>query len=120
MENGFDVTQEEVKEYIEELKILVKEAANYEEIKKLISQFDSEEEYWEYEKRVYEKQLPIQKYVQMLENEYVANHGAEDSDSNSGEMWNNELDKIKKNAVKKQNYKKVGILNSIDEKFEAK
>ena len=56
VQNGFDVTEDEVENYIEQLKITIRDAENSDEIEKVISQFDSEEEYWEYQKLVYKKQ----------------------------------------------------------------
>lgn len=62
--NGFDVTEQEVDKYITDLKTMAKQAENSEDVKKVISQFKSEDEYWDYQKIVCQKQLPIQKYVQ--------------------------------------------------------
>lgn len=96
--NGFDVTEKEVDEYISALKITVKQAANSSDVEKVIAQFESEDEYWEYEKNVYQKQLPVQKYVATLGDE--------------------ELEKIQEAAVKKQKFKKVNNIKDIDRKFE--
>ena len=98
--NGFNVTEKEVDEYILALKTTMKQAANASDVEKIIAQFESEEEYWEFEKMVYQKQLPVQKYVATLEDV--------------------ELEKIQEAAVKKQKFKKVNSEKDIDEKFEVR
>ena len=98
--NGFNVTEKEVDEYISALKTTMKQAANASDVEKIIAQFESEEEYWEFEKMVYQKQLPVQKYVATLEDV--------------------ELEKIQEAAVKKQKFKKVNSEKDIDEKFEVR
>ncbi len=103
--NGFDVTQEEVEEYVAGLKETAKEAANSEDVYKVISQFESEEEYWEYQKEVCKKQLPIQKYVKSLEQEYSEKIGKEINDEETTDSWNKELEKIKEKAAKNQKFK---------------
>lgn len=117
--NGFDVTEEEVDNYISDLKEMAKSAANSNDVEKVIAQFDSEDEYWEYQKLICQKQLPIQKYVQTLENEYL-NETGKDADEEAAALWNEELDKIKEKAASKQKYKKIDDLNEIDIKFNAK
>lgn len=118
--NGFDVTKNEVDEYISNLKTMVKQVENSYDVKKVIDQFESEDEYWNYEKNVYKKQLPIQKYVKSLEDKY-SNHIGDNIDSAENiAKWNNELNKIKKEAVQKQQYKKINSISEIDKKFEVK
>ncbi len=60
---GYEVTEQEVKEYIEELKAAVNSAENKEDVQTVINQFGSAEEYWNYQYSIYEKNLPIQKLV---------------------------------------------------------
>lgn len=114
---GFDVTDEEVDNYIADLKKMSDEAENADDVKKVIAQFDSEDEYWAYEKEVYQKQLPIQKYVESLESDYVKKSGTDVNDESGTKAWNKELDKIKEKAAKEQKYKKVKSVKDIDNKF---
>lgn len=114
---GFDVTEEEVENYINDLKKIADEAENADDIKRVIAQFDSEDEYWEYEKEVYQKQLPIQKYVESLENDYVKKSGTDLNNESGTQLWNKKLAEIKEKAAKEQNYKKVKSVNDIDNKF---
>ena len=113
----FDVTDEEVDNYITDLKKMSDEAENADDVKKVIAQFDSEDEYWAYEKEVYQKQLPIQKYVESLENDYVKKSGTDVNNESGTKAWNKELDKIKEKAAKEQKYKKVKSVKDIDNKF---
>lgn len=69
MEAGYGVTEQEIYDYLNELKELMGSAENKEDIRKVIEQFDSEEEYWNYQFEVYKKNLPIQNYVQDLKKE---------------------------------------------------
>lgn len=64
IEHGYTVTDEEVWEYLEQLKGTIADAENGEEAQLIMDQFDSEEDYWNYEFYVYQKNLPIEKYVQ--------------------------------------------------------
>ena len=76
-----------------------------------IDSFDSEEEYWEYQFTVYQKNLPIQKYVQALQLEFqnslaTTYSAAEtnDSASNYTELWNDYYDSYKQDLVEQENY----------------
>ena len=114
---GFDVTDEEVDNYIADLKKMSDEAENADDVKKVIAQFDSEDEYWAYEKEVYQKQFPIQKYFESLESDYVKKPGTDVNNESGTKAWNKELDKIKEKAAKEQKYKKVKSVKDIDNKF---
>lgn len=90
---GFQVTDNEVKSYIEELKKEVEATTNRDEVMAVINQFASEDAYWEYEFEVYRKSLPIQNYVKSLE------------------MTQDELEAVKQQAVQNERY--VNLLNSM-------
>lgn len=64
IEHGYTVTDEEVWEYLEQLKGTIANAENGEAAQLIMEQFDSEEDYWNYEFYVYQKNLPIEKYAQ--------------------------------------------------------
>ena len=70
--NGYTVTDEEVRAYLEELKEAINSADNKEDALQVIKAFDSEKKYWDFEFEVYKKDLPIQKYVESLEAMYKA------------------------------------------------
>ena len=66
----------------------------------MLKGFGSEDEYWDYEYMVYQKQLPIQKYVKSLENDYNNAHQDEFTEEQLAQNWNTKLDSIKKKLVK--------------------
>lgn len=70
LRNGMAVSEEEVDKKIEALKTMFGEAGNADELKKVMEGFASEEAYWEYEKTVYRKSLPIEKYRMVLERDF--------------------------------------------------
>ena len=69
--NGYDVTDQEVWDYLEELKVIINQADNREDALKAMGQFESEEAYWEYEFTVYKINLPIQNYVRDMEKTFI-------------------------------------------------
>ena len=70
---GYSVTDEEVWAYLDELKEIINGATNKDEAQALINQFDSEEEYWQHEFEVYKINLPIEKYLNSVKQDYLNN-----------------------------------------------
>ena len=118
VKNGFDVTTEEVKTYVDNLKVELNKPENKEQLDSVIKGFGSEDEYWDYEYMVYQKQLPIQKYVKSLEKKYNKAHQDEFTDKQLEESWNAELDSIKKKLVKEQQFKEVQKPVDIGQNFQ--
>lgn len=98
VEMGYTATDDEVRAYIEELKAAAETSENKEEIEKAMSQFETEEAYWEYEFTVYQKSLPIQKYVKALEKDFLK--------SDSTGSWEERFEEIKKELVEKEEFSK--------------
>lgn len=71
IEAGYEVSDAEVDAYLQELKALIAVADNKEDAQIIISQFGSEDEYWDYQFKVYKKNLPIQRFVADLENDFM-------------------------------------------------
>ena len=66
---GYSVTDEEVEEYLDSLKELIYSSENGEEQLAISKNyFENEEEYWDYEFLVYQKNLVIQKYNRDMDN----------------------------------------------------
>ncbi|MBO5372998.1 MAG: hypothetical protein J6A75_09810 [Lachnospiraceae bacterium] len=103
IENGFTVTDEEIYAYLDELKTLLKQEENKEMYENAISGFESEEAYWEFEYEVYKIDLPIQKYVASLEEEYKETSDVEDA-MELEEEWTDEFEIIKEELVDEQNF----------------
>lgn len=64
---GYSVTDEEVREYLEQLKKTIDSADNREDVYTIMKAFDSEQDYWDFQFKVYQKDLPIQKYRKSLD-----------------------------------------------------
>lgn len=102
LKNGYSVTDEEIEEYLRQMRENVETAENKEEIQVIIKQFPTEESYWEYEFFVYEKNLPIEKYVQDKMADY-----REISRQETMEGWETYYSRLKEELVEKENYKKL-------------
>lgn len=128
IQNGYTVTDEEVWEYLDQLKEVLKGASNKDDAMSIINQFDSEDDYWNYEFTVYQKNLPIQNYVADLEKNYFkdsnisndsisSNKGSQNStDSESGDLeydsgkeekWQTSFDELKKDLVADEDFEVV-------------
>lgn len=108
--NGYDVTDDEVRVYLEELKQAIASADNKEDVEAVIKGFGSEDEYREYEFNVYKKDLPIQKYTESLKVEYENNDISSEVQGisvNSDEDFNDFFERYKEELVEKQNYQKI-------------
>ena len=108
--NGYTVTDEEVRAYLEELKEVINSADNKEEALQVIKAFDSEKEYWDFEFEVYKKDLPIQKYVESLEVMYKAKDAKlseQTVQTDYEEDFNSFFEKYKEKLAEEQNYKLV-------------
>ena len=67
---GFNVTDDEIKAYLEELKGMMDKADNKDQVDAIIKGFGSEDKYWDFEFIIYKKDLPILKYQKALETQY--------------------------------------------------
>lgn len=96
----------EVAEYVKGIKESFHSAEIDSESKKqmnaLIQQFDTEEDYWKYEESVYEKSLPIQKFVGDLQKKYY-----KDNKSATQDDWNDFLEKYKNHLITQEKYAEV-------------
>lgn len=97
IENGYSVTDEEVWEYLEELKDTINHADNKEDIITIMSQFETENDYWNFEFSVYQKNLPIQRYVHDLEESFMQSSIKENE-------WDQYFEQMKENLVLKESY----------------
>jgi hypothetical protein len=103
LENGFEVTEQEIFDYLDKLKEEIKSTLTAEEYRNLYTSYGTEEEYWDYEFEVYKINLPIQNYVSSLENQYKEAYSATDSIVLE-QMWTEEYENIKKTLVDEQNF----------------
>lgn len=102
IENGYDVTDEEVYAYLDKLKAMLQEESNQEMYRSAMKGFSSEEDYWAYEFTVYKVDLPIQKYNAAMEEAYREKTNL--SEEEFDEAWSEEFEQMKEEAVDEQNY----------------
>ena len=108
VDNGYSVTDEEVWDYIEELKEIINSADNKEDALAIMNQFDSEEDYWNYEFSVYQKNLPIQNYVHDIEQMFMQRSTYTDKGPNDIELeWQQYFQQMKADLVDKENYQMI-------------
>lgn len=108
VEKGYSVTEEEVEEYIEYLKTEFENAGNREDLKEVMAAFDSEEDYWAYELKVYRKQLPIQNYVADLNEEYCKSAGKIGLSEEEQSSWDTYFANLKAELVEEEEFQMVG------------
>lgn len=103
---GFQVTDEEVHAYLNDLKEFLKGVNNKDEVQAVISQFDTEEDYWDYQFEVYKKSLPIQKYTAYLEESFMNSQSSKKNMSSEDleDAWVKHFSEIKADAVEDENY----------------
>lgn len=110
IESGCTVTDAEVTEYLDELKNTFDTASNKEDVYALINQFDSEEDYWDYQFKICQINLPIEKYVQALKEDFYNSKVSTYSDSEDAVAqdpltdFNNYLDSLKNELVDAEDY----------------
>ena len=107
IEAGYTVTDKEVYDYLEELKQFINQSENKEDAMAIIEQFDSEEDYWNYEFEVYKKDLPIQKYMAAKEKEFKEVAPQAKSINEIEEEWQEYYEQIKAQAVENEEFKVV-------------
>lgn len=72
------------------------------EYEAMLEQFDSEEDYWNYQKIIYRKELPIQNYVSDLEEQYFQDHPEAADDE-----WLEYFEEYKSQLALMQSFKNV-------------
>lgn len=114
---GYTVTDQEVYDYLETLKVTLSDAENREDIEQLIQAYGSEDEYWEYMFQVYQKDLPIQKYVADLEQKYAKKMNLDRESTEFNEFWDTEFETIKSDLVKVENYQELKENQEVPNQF---
>lgn len=108
IKNGYTVTDEEIQSYLDEVKEFAQKADNKEDMQSVINQFDSVQAYWEYEFEVYKKNLPIQKYLEDMEEVFKKNQSLKrDNDVDLETEWANYLERLKSELMQEENFEIV-------------
>lgn len=118
IQSGYSVTDEEVWAYLDELKEFITEADNKEDVMAVINQFDSEQDYWDYEFSVYQKDLPIQNYVADLEKEYMQASTNSDYKANTNSISSDSIDTSEIEENWQASYEELKKELVEDEEFE--
>ena len=116
IEDGYSVDNKEIEEQVEYEKTIFHGGTLNElsknETQKIMDQFESEDAYWEFQKKVYTKQLPIQYMVSDIEKKYFS----ENPDATE-EEWIEFFEQYKYRLVKDQKYTVVeeseDVINKI-------
>lgn len=106
IKNGFNVTETEVWNYLDELESILISSMSEEQYESMIQSFGSEDEYWTFEFNVYTVDLPIQNYVKSLENAYREESGITD-DLEFERVWDEKFKQLKEQLVSEQNYMSI-------------
>lgn len=105
---GYSVSDDEINDYLDDLKVTINDSINSEEAQALISQFGSEEEYWQHEFEVYKINLPIEKYLESLKQEYLQNSISTQSNNQEAEEtienYNRYIEEVQSELVKQEQY----------------
>ena len=103
---GYSVSDDEINDYLDDLKVTINDSINSEEAQALISQFGSEEEYWQHESEVYKINLPIEKYLESLKQEYLKNSISTQSNNQEAEEtienYNRYIEEVQSELVKQE------------------
>ena len=101
----------EINDYLDDLKVTINDSINSEEAQALISQFGSEEGYWQHEFEVYKINLPIEKYLESLKQEYLKNSISTQSNNQEAEEtienYNRYIEEVQSELVKQEQYEIV-------------
>ena len=105
---GYSVSDDEINDYLDDLKVTINDSINSEEAQALISQFGSEEGYWQHEFEVYKINLPIEKYLESLKQEYLKNSISTQSNNQEAdetiENYNRYIEEVQSELVKQEQY----------------
>lgn len=107
LRRGYSVTDAEIYNYLDELKDMMNTASNKDDVNALIEAFGSEEDYWKFQFTVYQKNLPIQKMVSDLRNQFVDEQIYSDANFDGTEDWNTYFESFKDRLVDSENFKWV-------------
>ena len=105
LEEGENVTDEEVKAYVRELRAMYEDEnldeVSREEMEGVIAGFGDEEAYWEYQETVYSKLLVTQKFVDTLQEEYYS------SNPRDSEGWKKYFSDYKNDLVESEQFERL-------------
>ncbi len=108
MKNGFDVSNEEIEEYLNGLKDALKADENKDMYEQVVAGFGSEKDYWAYLSETHKTEIPIQKYVEYLKENYREELDTSD-DEDFEELWASKFEQIKDELVEEESFIVISI-----------
>lgn len=111
VKNGYTVTEEEIWEYLDGLKEFISGATNKDDVQAVIDAFPSEEDYWNYEFTVYQKNLPIEKYADHLRKVYYEQLNSEGAEGDYNLLWKEYYEEFQEQLVEEQEFQIVDQIN---------
>ena len=106
MKNGYSVTDDEVYEWLDELRAILEEDTTG-VYQSAMEGFESEEAYWDYEFEVYKIDLPIQKYVSAKEQKFYKNNPEVLETDIPYNSWHDAFEDLKEDLAAEQNFQIV-------------
>ncbi len=103
MKNGYSVTDDEVYEWLDELRAGLEEDTTG-VYQAAMEGFESEEAYWDFEFEVYKIDLPIQKYVSAKEQEFYKNNPEASETDIPYNSWHDAFEELKEELASAQNF----------------
>jgi len=107
IQNGYSVSDDEVHAFIAELKQTISSAENKDDAFQVISSFESEDDYWEYQFYVYQKNLPIQNYVKDLEKSFYESQSSHTTRSGEQITWEDYFENYKKILQENEHFETI-------------
>ncbi|MCH1982098.1 hypothetical protein MCG98_05910 [Ruminococcus sp. OA3] len=117
IKNGYAVTEEDIMNHLDQMKVEFRSATNKEEIYSFINEFDSEQAYWDFQFEMFKKDLPIQRYnadiekaffeTNILYDESIENYSEEEYSDTMLELeedWLEEFENMKNIAENEYSY----------------
>jgi len=106
LREGYSITDQEVWDYVNELRAHVDEAINKDEMREIISQFDSEQDYWNFQFSLCKEELVSKKYVEQLRAVFESENSFDNEEEHDA-AWREYHNKLKEEVLKEENFQIV-------------
>ena len=103
----YEVTDKEIRDYLDRLKTMIEGSEGEDMYRQVMENFESEEDYWDYQYMVYEMNLPIEKYVAAQKEVYFSQNGYASGDMEGETEWTEALETLKDELRLKQEFQVV-------------
>jgi len=104
LQEGYYADEDTVKSYVAQLKEMFTDEDSKASLQEVISAFESEDAYWEYQEVVYKKSLPIQNYGSFLKSQFVSENDYKQGSEEFFEEFLQWKEKYQQELMVDQNY----------------